>query len=51
MVAAKAKALGISAEALSVKLGKGDAELLSALLATPVGMLAYEQYQRDQAGD
>ena len=51
MVAAKAKALGISPEAFRIKLGKGDAELLSTLLATPVGMLAYEQYQRDQAGD
>ncbi len=48
LVASKAKHLGISVAEMTARLNRGDAELLSALIATPVGAAAFAAYQRDK---
>ena len=48
LVASKAKHLGISVAEMTARLNRGDAELLSALLATPVGAAAFAAYHRDE---
>jgi hypothetical protein len=45
MVAEKAKAWGISVAEFEQRLRNGDAELLGAILATPVGLAAYRLYE------
>jgi hypothetical protein len=46
MVAEKAKAWGVTVEEFEKRLRNGDAELLTTILATPVGLAAYKQYLR-----
>ena len=41
----KANHLGITVAQMEEKLRKGDATLMSALLATPVGLLAFQEWQ------
>jgi hypothetical protein len=48
LVAAKAKHLGVTVEKLEQMLRSGNAELLAALLATPVGAAAYSQWNAGQ---
>ena len=44
LIADKAKHMGISVEEMSLRLRKGDVNLLSTLLATPIGGVIYQQY-------
>jgi hypothetical protein len=46
MIAEKAKAWGITVAEMEKRLRNGDAELLTALLGTPVGMVAYQLWQQ-----
>ena len=48
LITEKAKKLGISVKMLESKLKTGDASLLTALLATPVGAMAYQQWREGQ---
>jgi hypothetical protein len=50
LVDAKAKHLGISVGEFEKRLRNGDAELLTLLLATPVGAAAYAKWQGQTAG-
>ena len=43
--------MGISVTEMQVKLRKGDANLLSIMLATPLGMALYQESQKDEQGD
>jgi rubrerythrin len=45
MVAEKAKAWGITVAEMEQRLRNGDAELLTGLLATPIGLAAYRRWQ------
>ena len=47
MVKEKAAAWGISVKEFERRLRRGDAELLGVILATPVGMAAFQQWQRE----
>ena len=47
----KAKLMGISAQEMKSKLGSVDANLLSALLATPIGAAIYAKYQNGLESD
>jgi hypothetical protein len=44
MVKEKAQAWGISVKEFERRLRRGDAELLTAILATPAGLAAYQQW-------
>jgi hypothetical protein len=46
MVKEKAQAWGITVAEMEKRLRNGDAELLTALLATPVGLAAYRQWEQ-----
>lgn len=46
MIAEKAKAWGVTVAEFEKRLRNGDAELLMALLATPVGLAAYRQWEQ-----
>ena len=50
MVAEKAKAWGLSVAEFEKRLRNGDAELLTAILSTPVGYAAYQQWERAAQG-
>ncbi len=43
--------MGISAQEMKSKLGSVDANLLSALLATPIGAAIYAEYQNGLESD
>ncbi len=45
-----AKHVGITVKEFKSRLGKGDVELLSAILATPLGAYAFQQMRGDTAG-
>ncbi|MSO81054.1 MAG: hypothetical protein EXQ97_05415, partial [Alphaproteobacteria bacterium] len=45
LIADKAKHLGITLKQMEAKLRAGDATLMSALLATPVGLMAFQEWQ------
>lgn len=51
LIAQKAEALGITFEEMSDRLSKGDAELLSLVLAAPLGAWAYREYQSGAASN
>jgi hypothetical protein len=51
LIAEKAEALGITFEEMSDRLSKGDAELLSLVLAAPLGAWAYREYQNEAASN
>ncbi len=47
LVADKAKFLGITVKEMESRLRKGDANLLSILLATPLGMSLYQESRQN----
>lgn len=50
LIADKAKFMGISVQEMERRLRNGDATLLSLLLATPLGIAAYQEYQSEKSG-
>ena len=50
LVKQKADHLGISVPEMEARLKKGDTNLLSALLGTPVGLALFDQWRRSQQG-
>ena len=50
LVKQKADHLGISVPEMEARLKKGDANLLSALISTPVGFALFDQWRRSQDG-